>query len=79
MSEKKKPEITYPRHWWFSCNTFTCYVQTNEKNEVTAQSAPIAQKFAGQKARRLAKWAQKKFGGLHITEFDSGGNSLPPR
>lgn len=74
---KTKRQITYPRHWWFSCNKFTCYVQTDEENNVTAQSAPIVKRWAGQKAKKLAKWSQKKFGGLHITEFDSDGNALP--
>lgn len=72
----KKREITYPRHWWFSCNKFTCYVQTNEKNEVTRQSAPIVRRFMGQPGKKLSRWVQKKFGGLHITEFDENGNAL---
>jgi hypothetical protein len=79
MSEKKKPKITYPRHWWFSCNKFTCYVQTDKDNKITRQSAPIVRAFVGQAGKKLSKWVQRKFGGLHITEFDSDGNSLPPR
>ena len=82
----KKRKITYPRHWWFSCNKFTCYVQTDNRNNVTVQSVrvneanriknAIVAKFVGQSGKVFAKWVNKKYGGLQITEFSRDGRAL---
>ena len=63
----------YPRHWWFSCNTFTCYVQTDENDLVTDKSAPIVKKFVGQHVKKLVGWIKRKHGGFMYDEFDKTG------
>jgi hypothetical protein len=77
-----KREITYPRHWFFSCNKFTCYVQTDEDNKVanvinakerSRIVREIIANFAGQPAKNLQKHIQRKFGGLYIAEFNEEG------
>ena len=66
----------YPRHWWFSCNNFTCYVQTDENNLVTDKSAPIVGKFVGQPVKKLVGWIKRKHGGFMYDEYDKDGRAF---
>ena len=77
-----KREITYPRHWFFSCNKFTCYVQTNKDNKVANlinanERSKIVREtiseFVGKPAKSLSRYVQRKFGGLNISEFNEEG------
>ncbi len=74
MTEQNKVE--YPRHWWFSCNRFTCYLETDEEDKVGINSTGMASHFVGEKARRFAKRIQRKFGGVGIDEYDKSGQLL---
>lgn len=80
-----KREITHPRHWFLSCNKFTCYIQTDEENKVVGvvdanERSKVVREliadFAGKPAKKLIKHIQRKFGGLHVTEFDEHGKAF---
>ena len=73
---KEKVKIEYPRHWWFSCNVFTCYLETDEYDKIGINSTGVASHFVGVKAKRFAKRIQRKFGGVAIDEYLKGGQLL---
>jgi hypothetical protein len=74
--KKQKPHIDYPRHWWFTCNAFTCYLETDKDDNVGYNSKGIAHRYVGQSARKFAKLMNRKFGGAGVDEFDSSGHML---
>lgn len=56
------------RHWWFSCRSFTCYVQSGAEDLITNKSAPIVRRFTGQHLKNLVYW-MKKIGGFRYYEY----------
>ncbi|TFH23758.1 hypothetical protein E4G67_02710 [Candidatus Bathyarchaeota archaeon] len=83
----KKRIVVYPRHWWLSCNAFTCYIQTNEKNIVTHLHGGSRNsayhlyekelvRLKGKPAKDFSKSIQKKYGGLYMSEFNENGRAF---
>jgi len=56
------------RSWWMSCKSFTCFVETDEHDIVTRNSAPIVRVFVGQHIKNLVGW-MKRIGGFRHKEF----------
>ena len=74
MSDQAK--ISYPRHWWFSCSMFTCYVATDDQDLIMPQSAPIVRKrFTGRHVKKLVGW-MKDIGGFMYAEYDGNNRKL---
>jgi len=76
MGIKSKETLEYPRHWWFSCSGFTCYIQTDEDNRITPGSTGIARRYVGETAKRFNKIMQRKFGGCMTDEYTKDGCAL---
>lgn len=68
--------VQYPRHWWVSTNTFTCYVRTDEDNKITSGSTGFAVGYIGKSAEAFGKLISRKFGGLVFSEFNADGKWL---
>jgi hypothetical protein len=76
MSKTKEVEIEYPRHWWFSCSAFTCYIATDKHNNIDGLSTGIAKRYIGMPVKQFARMIQRKFGGVMINEYDKSGRPL---
>ena len=53
--------------WWFSCNKFTVFVETDD-DSVIAKTAPVVRKFVGQPLSKLEAWF-RGFGGFEKAGF----------
>jgi hypothetical protein len=73
---KEETQVEYPRHWWFTCSKFTCYIETDKEDKIGPRSNGVARHYVGEKARRFAKRVQQKFGGVCVNEYDAKGKLL---
>jgi len=72
----KNDTIDYPRHWWFTCSAFTCYIETDSDDVIDVNSSGVARNFVGMLAKKFARKVQKKFGGVMINEYDKDGRLI---
>ena len=68
-------EKQYPRHWWFSCNTFTLYLQSDEEDNVVTTNDALTN-WVGKPLKELTLWIKHNHGGLLCREYDEGGNII---
>lgn len=76
MKIKEKKTIAYPRHFWFTCNTFTAYVQASEDLKVTENSQQIVRRFVGKPVKDLVDFMKKKQGGFLYQEYNADGKEI---